>query len=245
MSSRRLAWSPHRRWRNSARSSSPGKEPNAERHFRRGRLRKALGDAKGARADAEAGLALEPEASEGIDLLAALRFEAGEHDAALGMLDERIAAGGKDKLGFQVRKATLLGEMGQADAGAAMLDEAVAANPGCPIALNGRCWFRGIMSIALDGALKDCTKAIELVDSPAAALDSRALVYFRLERMDEALADLDAALEAAPEQASSLYLREMIRNRRGEKAKAAEDLAAARLVDPQIDERYGKWGIQP
>lgn len=221
------------------------REPGADHHFRRGRIRLALNDVKGARADAEAGLALDPEASDGIDLLATLRFEAGERDAALGMLDERIGAGGKDKVNFQMTKANLLGEAGQVDAGAALFDEVIAANPGSPIALNGRCWFRGTMNVALDGALKDCTKAIELAENPAPALDSRALVYFRQGRMDEAMTDLGAALDASPEQASSLYLRGIIRKRRGEAAQAAEDLAAARLVGPQIDKRYAKWGIVP
>ncbi|ODP36922.1 DUF3857 domain-containing protein [Sphingomonas turrisvirgatae] len=218
------------------------KEPTAERHFWRARLRNTIGDADGARADAEAGLALQPDAGEGVGLLASLRFDAGEHDVALAMLDERIAAGGKDKADYQEAKALMLGEAKRVAEGSALMDEVVAAKPGSPSVLNGRCWFRGTMNVELEGALKDCTRAIELAENPAAYLDSRAMVYFRMQRMDEALADLDAALETAPELASSLFLRGIIRKRRGD-AGAAEDLAAARLISPQIDKRFGRWGI--
>lgn len=219
------------------------KQPSADHYFRRGWLHHVLGDAKSARADAEAGLALDSESNYGINLLATIRSEAGERDAAVAMLDERIEAGGKDKFEFQMAKAMALGEAGEIDEGAALYDEVIAANPSNPVALNSRCWFRGTMKVALDGALKDCTKAIELAENPAAYLDSRAMVYFRLERMDEALADLEAALETSPELSSSLYLRGVIRKRRGDAAGAAEDLAAARLISPQIEKRFGRWGI--
>lgn len=220
------------------------KQPDADRYFWRARLRLAVGDQRGARADVDAGLALQPDSTAGTDLLASLRFEAGEREQALAMLDERIAAGGQDKAGVQIAKAMMLGEAGRVDEGTALVDEVVAAKPSSPEMLNGRCWFRGTMKVQLEGALKDCTKAIELGENPAAYLDSRALVYFRMDRPNEALADLDAALETAPELASSLFLRGVIRKRGGH-PRAAEDLAAARLISPQIDKHFGKWGIAP
>lgn len=219
------------------------REPTADHHFRRGRLRMNIGDMAGARADAQAGLALQPDASEGVDMLATLRFEAGEADAALAMLDERIAAGGDEKSGFQMAKAMMLGEAKRVEEGAAIADEVVAAKPSNAGALNERCWFRGTMNVALEGALKDCTKAIELGENPAAYLDSRALVFLRMGRLDEALADLDAALETSPDLSSSLFMRGVIRKRRGDAAGSAEDLAAARLIAPRIDKLFGRWGI--
>lgn len=219
------------------------KQPSAPYHLWRAQLRRFVGDAKGARADAEAGLALDPESLQGIGLLSALRFEAGEHDAAIAMLDERIDAGGKDKLAFQTAKAELLGEAGRVDEGKAIHEDVIRDNPGNPTALNARCWYRGTMNVELDGALKDCTRAIELAEQSAPMLDSRALVYLRMGRMDEALADIEAGLKQSPEMATSLFMRAVIRKQRGEAA--AEDLAAARLIDPQIDRRFGKWGIKP
>ena len=62
----------------------------------------------------------------------------------------------------------------------------------------------------LDTALKDCTRSIELSESRVSALDSRAMVYYRMNRFDDALADLTAALDDAPELAASLYMRGII-----------------------------------
>ena len=76
--------------------------------------------------------------------------------------------------------------------------------------LNARCWLKGTRNLALDTALRDCTRSIELSENPEHALDSRAMVYFRLNRLEEAVADLDAALDAAPEQAASRECHEEI-----------------------------------
>lgn len=124
------------------------------------------------------------------------------------------------------------------------MDAAIAQSPGKPGLLNSRCWIKGTRNTALESALKDCTTSIELSDNSASALDSRAMVYFRMNRVDDALADLEAVLTDNPELAASLYMRGVIRKRRGD-PKAADDLAAARTLSPDIDETYRKYGIQP
>src|SRR3546814_14894530 len=60
---------------------------------------------------------------------------------------------------------------------------------GDPALLNNLCWLRGTREIQLDAVLKDCTRAVELGNNAAAVLDSRAMVFFRLCRLDEARAD--------------------------------------------------------
>jgi hypothetical protein len=48
-----------------------------------------------------------------------------------------------------------------------------------------------------------------------------------------------------PDMAASMFMRGIIRKRAGD-AKAGEaDLVAARMIAPQIAERYKKWGITP
>jgi tetratricopeptide (TPR) repeat protein len=108
-----------------------------------------------------------------------------------------------------------------------------------------RCWVKGTLNVSLDTALKDCTRAIELGDSAANALDSRAMVYFRLNRLDDALADLNAALDIDPDQAASLYMRGLIRKRMGDAKVGEVDLGAARLMSPTIDRDYSRYGIAP
>ena len=142
-------------------------------------------------------------------------------------------------------KSDALARVGRGAEAVAAMDLAVKAKPGNTDMLNGRCWAKATTRLMLDTALKDCTKAIELGESPAAALDSRALVYYQLGRMDEALADIEAALDIAPGQGPTLYLRGVIRRRRNDTAAGNADLAAARLMNPAIDVDYKRWGVEP
>ena len=77
------------------------------------------------------------------------------------------------------------------------------------------------------------------------ALDSRALVWFRLTRYEDALKDLDAVLNAAPGTAPSRYLRGIVLSRMGRAKEGAMDLTIARQLQPRIDMRYSKFNIQP
>ncbi|NIJ19641.1 tetratricopeptide (TPR) repeat protein/transglutaminase-like putative cysteine protease [Sphingomonas naasensis] len=219
-------------------------EPDGDLYLARSHTRQALRDDAGALADAEAALALDPSSTAAIDQVASLRFRKGERDAALTMVAERIAAGGKEELGLVGLQSQLLGEAGRAEEGVAVLDAAIKATPGKADLFNSRCWLKATMQIALDTALKDCTRGIEMAEQPASIYDSRAMVYFRMGRLDDALADLNAALEVAPSQGASLYLRGIVRRRMNDKA-GEEDLAAARLMWPRIDEDYARYGIKP
>jgi len=155
-----------------------------------------------------------------------------------------MEAGGKEKQSYASQRANLLSEAGRADEAIALLDTALTEKPGDPSLLNSRCWIKGTSNRALDTALKDCTKSIELSEYPQNAQDSRAMVYFRLNRFDDALADLNAALDASPDLAASLYMRGVIGKRTGAKG-AEDDLSAARMIAPRIDETYAKFGIKP
>ncbi|WP_394647464.1 DUF3857 domain-containing protein [uncultured Sphingomonas sp.] len=219
-------------------------EPDADLHLRRAQAYAVTGDAKRQRADLDEALALSPDAAGPTMQMARFMLDHGEKDAALAMLDERIAAGGSEVPNYLSEKANLQALAGDGAGAVATMDAAIAANPGNAQLLNSRCWAKGTMRIQLDSALKDCTQAIES-GARLAALDSRAMVYFRLDRLDAALTDLDAALEEEPDLSSSLFLRGVIRNRQGKKAEAAADLLAARTIWPLIDRDYAAWGIKP
>jgi len=219
-------------------------EPSVDLYRRRAALFVDLGQNDKALADLEAARSLDPGSGDVLRQLAALQEKRGRNDEALELIADRIASGGKEKNSYVGLQADILAESGKVEEAVKVLDDAIAASPGNPELLNQRCWLKGTHNFALDTALKDCTKAIELADGPEAALDSRAMVYFRMNRFDDALADLNAALESAPELPASMYLRGIIRARNKD-PQAATDLSAARMMNPQIDERYGKWGIKP
>ena len=138
----------------------------------------------------------------------------------------------------------MLARLGDKDGALAAIDDAIESSPGNPSLLNMRCWLKGTLNVGLDTALKDCTQSIELGSSSVSALDSRAMVYFRMNRFDEALTDLDAALDQNPGLAASLFMRGVIHKRQGNKT-GADDLAAARMISPQIDGDYARYGIVP
>jgi tetratricopeptide (TPR) repeat protein len=218
--------------------------PTADNYLWRARLRMALGDDAKALEDMKQARTLEPGSASALSSYARLRADHGGADEALALVAERMKAAGKDKNDLIMLQSSLFGDAGKPAEAVAALDAAIKATPGNPTLLNQRCWIKGTLNVALDTALKDCTKAIELADSSAAILDSRGLVYFRLGRMDDALADFDAALDQAPGMSASLYMRGVIRTKTGAPG-AADDLAAARMISPRIDEDYVKYGIKP
>jgi tetratricopeptide (TPR) repeat protein len=219
-------------------------EPTVDRYLWRSRLYSALKDDGRAMTDARAALEIDPGSASAVGRVASLLAEQGKRDEGLAMLAERADQGGEDKDAYVSGQASLLGEGGRFDEGIAMLDTMIAAKPGKADLLNSRCWLKATGNLALDSALKDCTKAIELSEQSASILDSRGVVYFRLGRMEDALADFDAALEQVPDMAASLYMRGIIRKRTGAEGGDA-DLAAARMIAPRIDEDYVRYGIKP
>lgn len=220
-------------------------DPDQNTYLRRSFQYLALGDKAKALADGEAALERDPSSAGAIERVATIKAETGDLAGGLAMVQERIDANGKDKNGFIVAKAEILADSGDTDAAVAVLDEALTKSPGSPALLNTRCWIRGTRNIALEAAIKDCTKAIELSDDASSVLDSRAMAYFRMGRMEDALADLNAALKVDPEQAASLYLRGIIRRATGAAKLGDLDIAGAKLMWPPIEAKYRRYGIAP
>ena len=221
------------------------KEKTAEGYLYRSSLHYSLNDNKAALADVEEARKLDPSSQNAITSLANLKAEAGDLEAATALLDKYIAQGGENKFAYRQSKASMLGEWGDATAALAELDSLAIEKPGNPELLNLMCWIKGTREIALDTALKDCTRAIELSSNSAPALDSRALIWLRMGRNEDALRDLDAVLLQAPGLAASRYTRAIVLTRLGRKDDAAKDLAIARRLVPRIETDYAKkYGLK-
>ena len=215
-----------------------------EAYQARGFLFWATGQSARAIADFKTALDMDPSALNALFALSKLQGANGELDAALARLDERIEAGGDNKKHAQVAKAEVLADAGQIDAALALMDDAITSKPGDGELLNARCWIKGSRNVQLESALKDCNRALELIgDGAAATLHSRAMVYFRLARVDEAVADLDAALDIDPELGDAHMLRGIIRRHRGDAAGAEIDMTQARTDDPRIEGNYKRYGL--
>jgi tetratricopeptide (TPR) repeat protein len=218
--------------------------PNVDAYLVRAELHYARKNDARALADARAAFALDPGARRTLVALASYEGLMGQRAAAVARLQERIDSGGENVPFLLSARADVEMTAGDADAALASINAAIAAKPGDSSLLNERCWIKATLSVQLDTALKDCTKAIELGESSAAALDSRSMVYFKLGRLDDALIDIDAALDQVPELAASRFMRGVIAIRQGREADAANDLAAARFYEPRIDETYARYGVK-
>ncbi|HXQ14177.1 MAG TPA: aspartyl protease family protein [Caulobacteraceae bacterium] len=111
--------------------------------------------------------------------------------------------------------------------------------------LNGRCWVRALWGHDLDKALADCNEALRLWPGAPQVLDSRGLVFLRMNLPDKAIADYDAAIKLAPQTAWSLYGRGLAKLRLGRKAEGDTDIAAAVAISPRIADEAKKNGVGP
>lgn len=220
-------------------------DPAVQRYIDRGQVRGQRGDNAGALADAQAAFDLDQDNADARDFLAGALSEAGRNDDALALLDpdpDPAAEGGEGRVGT---RAEILSRAGRNEELFGLLDGALAKRASSPSLLNARCWFRALANVELDGALSDCTRAIELASDPAAYYDSRAMVHFRAGRLAEARADLDSALAIAPELAATRFMRGIVAARLGDRRAAADELAAARRLNPVIDRFFARYGIKP
>jgi tetratricopeptide (TPR) repeat protein len=220
-------------------------QSSAELLVERAELHRALGNGAKAQADYLAARALDPSNTVWLRHQVEYEIDQGRKEAGLALIQEHVDAGGQERAAWLSTKADMLVRTGDGEGALATMEEAIAASPGNPDLLNSRCWIRGQLSVQLDDALKDCTRAITLSDGPASVLDSRALIYWRMNKPEEALADLEAALDERPDLAGSLYLRGLIRQRQGQAALAREDLEAAEMIEPLIAAEYKRFGIVP
>ena len=201
-----------------------------------------LGDRPKAIADYAATYGLDPSREFALTEQADLMAMEGDTAGAVKLLDARIETGGESRYSAIAEKAFVQRNAGDPAAAIATIDAAVAEKPADAHLLNMRCWIKGTGNQALDSALADCTRAIELRGG-GGALDSRAMVFLRLGRLPEALADSDAAVAASPGSSSSLFLRGIIKTRMGKASAAAADIADARLIQPSIDAEFKRYGI--
>ena len=220
------------------------REPVADNYSSRAWLYYLKGDLKAGEADARKALSLDSTHERAISNLMAILERAGRYDEALALVDQWEANGPSDWV-VATKRADLFDMSGRPQEGLKLLEEMNAKKPGNPDILNAMCWLKGRNNIDLEGALKQCTKAIELAEEPAGALDSRGLIYYRMKRYDDALVDFDAALNLVPDMETSYLMRGLIKIAQGKKAEGDADIAAALLINPYKVEELAKVGIKP
>ncbi len=122
--------------------------------------------------------------------------------------------------------------------------EAIRLDPMNAYALNGRCWVRAIMGRELHLALDDCNESLRIRPNDADTLDSRAFTCLKLGQINHAIADYDAALSLDRNLPDSYYGRGVAKLKKGDSHGGNTDIAAAKVIEPAIAERFAKYGIR-
>lgn len=187
---------------------------------------------------------LDPESMGPINLLVETHALAKQDKAATDAIEAAYAAGlGDDDTEVLRAYNDLIG--GRASASIERLDALVEDKPDEPFYQGLRCWYKGLSKTELEGALEDCTKAIERSENPSNELDSRGLVHMQMGNLDLAIADYNAALELEPRSAASYYQRSIAHARAGRKAESDNDLAAARHYNRNVERVFLHFGLKP
>lgn len=171
-----------------------------------------------------------------------LQMEAQDYAGALETIDRAIALDPDEPASRTARGIALwrLGRLDEAqDAFAGSRQRASGA-----MTLNNICYMKAIAGVALEKALEECQASLkEMPDFPP-TLDSRALVYLRLGRLDDAIADYDRAIESTPEMAQSFFGRALAWMGKGDLAKAKADAAEALRLNPAIEREFERGGLR-
>ncbi|WP_370179627.1 tetratricopeptide repeat protein [Alteriqipengyuania sp.] len=219
------------------------RDASADYYMWRGLTHWELGDLEAALVDFAAGAQIDPDY-----MLYDSRLEAL---ALLGRADEGVALVEEHAFLFEdpkdeaIKRSYILGFAGREEEGLDLLREELAFEPDDASLLNAMCWRAGTLDRVTTDTLSTCTRAVEEASNSASAIDSRALVYYRLGRYEEAVRDLDKALSNDPEQHISRYLRGIVKRAMGDEAGAREDIALALHAAPSTARLYSAWGLPP
>ena len=217
---------------------------SASNLMRRASLLEKLGQTDKAISDYEAALSIVPSSKAAFTKLGFLLIDKGEKEKVLDALQQHLANADEDKPEWMMVEAELIARTGDADRALTVINNAIAIKPTNSKFLNLRCWIKGAFKIQLETAPQDCTKSVELSSGNSEPLNSRALLYIRLNKLMEALSDVNESLGHNPASSESLYLRSLIEKRIGEESRSAADLADARLISPAIDREFAHWKLE-
>jgi uncharacterized caspase-like protein len=162
-------------------------------------------------------------------------------DPAIKELDNKLALNRNDAAAYY-KRGQLYAQHGDFSRAVKDFDEAIRLDPKDVEGLNNRCWARAMIG-ELQQALKDCNAALELRPRYLDALDSRGFVNLKLGQPKNAIVDYDAALRINPKHPSALYGRGIAKRRTGNTAGGDGDIAAAKLIQPDIADEFASYGI--
>ena len=120
---------------------------------------------------------------------------------------------------------------------------ALEINPKMYVTQMRRCWVRAVANRELDLALADCDAALKANAKDKEGYESRAFVHFRKGDTAKALKDCETALAMDGKLPKALFLRGIMKTRGGDKKGGDADIAAAKLSDPEVANKFASYGV--
>jgi tetratricopeptide (TPR) repeat protein len=164
----------------------------------------------------------------------------GQYERAIQDYDAAIRLDPSSVKAFNDRCSANM-DVGRYDQALSDCNAALRIDPKHANIYNNRCYLRAILGDTTQ-AIAGCDKSLELANDPC-TLDSRGYAYLRSCNFDRAIADYDAALKVDGKIGTSLYGRAVAYAAKGDRTRAATDLAAARALNPRIDQALARVHI--
>lgn len=163
------------------------------------------------------------------------------HDRPEDMLSaaDEFESLGVEKTDADIVRSAALAQAGREDEALALLDAAFENKPGDAELYRARCRLKAQYGVALDSALKDCTRATEVSEDSYSALEFRGLAYWRLGRNDAAVEDWQSALLTNPDASHARYFLGMAAGGRD----GARQQELAIMIDPELPLEVKNWKL--
>jgi predicted aspartyl protease/tetratricopeptide (TPR) repeat protein len=216
----------------------------ADNFLARARLLQTLREPRRALADLDQALRLDPALAEARMRRARLRATLGDRPGAqadLAALDAALAPSSN----FRADMAAVYAGFAQLPDALRQYDAWVQTHPSdarLANVLERRCWLRTRLAVDLPLALQDCRRAVDLDAGGAMNHNSLGWTYLRLGDAAKARDSFDSALKLEA-QAMPTFGRALAAGRLNDAAGAERDFAAARKLNPRIDDELRRLGF--
>jgi tetratricopeptide (TPR) repeat protein len=210
--------------------------PKADDFFLQAEDKYKTGDWKGAIADLDQAIRLNPKLTGAYKNRGLVRSELGDNQGAIADLDQAIRLDSKYAGAYHSRGIIRI-KLGDKQGALIDFDQAIQLNPKLASAYAIRGFVRSRLGDN-QGAITDINQAIQLNSKSASSYDIRGVVRSELGDKQGAITDYKQAIQLNPKLASAYFGRGIVRNELGDKQGAISDWQmAAALFKAQGDEK--------
>lgn len=215
-------------------------EPTGDGHLFRSAIYLEMGQLDEALKDADEAHLIDNSLASVLQQARIMQFT-GQMEEALALLDDYDS---DDQEAYSIAQmtSTLEAALGRKYEGLDRLEKDGRLSVHSPDLTNAVCWYKATWDVATGDMIDICTEAVERASWAPAALDSRAMAFYRLGKYTEALRDVNEALRLGPQLTPAVYLRGHILNKI-KPGDGNKDIADALLRQPSLKLEYDRYKL--